>query len=76
MTTKKKPTKRPTDVASNAVHVMRVLTGEALDIAPSKISKRGAKAGALGGPARALALTPEQRKEIAQAAARARWKKT
>lgn len=75
MTMRKKPTKRPKDVVSNAVHVMKVLTGEAQDVTPSKKSIRGAKAGARGGPARASALTPEQRREIARAAAQARWKK-
>lgn len=31
--------------------------------------------GKRGGPARAAKLTPEQRKKIAQKAAKARWKK-
>ncbi len=54
----------------NAVHVMRVATGEIEDL-PSKAPKR-----AKGGKARARALTPEQRAEIARTAASARWKKT
>jgi general stress protein YciG len=33
----------------------------------------GRKGGAKGGPARAAALTPERRREIAQKAAAARW---
>ena len=65
--------KRPADVIGNAVHVMRIATGEIED-APSKAPKR-AKGGLKGGRARAAALTPEQRSEIARAASAARWKK-
>jgi hypothetical protein len=61
--------KRPADVIGNAVHVMRIATGEIEDN-PSKAPKR-----ASGGKARAKALTPSQRAEIARAAASARWKK-
>jgi len=69
--------KRPADVVSNAVHVMRVLTGEADDGAPVDDGKDpAAKAlGAKGGAARAKATTPERRREIAQAAAAKRWGK-
>lgn len=35
----------------------------------------GRKGGRKGGPARAAKLTPEQRKESARQAARARWEK-
>jgi hypothetical protein len=62
--------KRPADVIGNAVHVMRIATGEIED-KPSKTPKR-----AKGGKARARALTAEQRAEIARTAASARWKKT
>ena len=62
--------KRPADVIGNAVHVMRIATGEIEDN-PSKAPKR-----TKGGKARARALTPEQRSEIARTAASARWKKT
>src|SRR6266446_909793 len=61
--------KRPADVIGNAVHVMRIATGEIEDN-PSKAPKR-----AKGGKARAKSLTPIQRTEIARAAASARWKK-
>lgn len=37
--------------------------------------KRARKAGKAGGPARAKALTPQQRSEIARRAAKARWEK-
>jgi hypothetical protein len=63
--------KRPADVIGNAVKVMRIATGEEEDALPS--GKR--KSGAAGSKARAAALTPEQRSEIARAAAGARWKK-
>src|SRR5256885_13063685 len=69
MPTGPKGEKRPADVIGNAVHVMRVLTGEIEDN-PSASPKR-----AKGGKARAKALTPAERTEIARAAASARWKK-
>ena len=77
MPTGPKGQKRPADVVSNAVHVMRVLTGEADDGAPVDDGKDpAAKAlGAKGGAARAKATTPERRREIAQAAAAKRWGK-
>jgi hypothetical protein len=57
-------------VIGNAVHVMRIATGEIEDN-PSMAPKR-----AKGGKARARTLTAEQRAEIARTAAAARWKKT
>ena len=69
---------RPADVIGNAVHVMKVLTGEATDDAPVNDGKDpAAKAlGAKGGAARAKAMSPERRAEIARAAAAKRWNKT
>ena len=61
--------KRPADVIGNAVHVMRIATGEIEDN-PSKAPRR-----AKGGKARARALSPQARVEIARTAAAARWKK-
>ena len=66
--------KRPADVIGNAVHVMRIATGEIED-QPSKAPNR-AKGGIKGGKARAATLTPQQRSEIAKAASVARWKKS
>jgi hypothetical protein len=62
---------------SNAVHVMKVLTGEAEDTGPADDGKDpAAKAmGAKGGAARAKSMTPERRSEIAKAAAAKRWAK-
>jgi hypothetical protein len=65
--------KRPADVIGNAVHVMRIATGEIEEDrgrAPAR-----ANGGRKGGKARARRLTAEQRSEIAHAAAAARWKK-
>ncbi len=42
---------------------------------PSSRAAASAKGGKKGGPARAAALTPERRSEIARAAAAARWGK-
>jgi hypothetical protein len=47
---------------------------EEANLTPKQIRAR--KAGVKGGPARAQALTPEQRSEIAHVAAQARWKKS
>lgn len=66
--------KRPADVIGNAVHVMRVLTGEADDEAPDDGKDKAAQEmGRKGGAARAASMTPERRAEIARKAAKARW---
>jgi hypothetical protein len=77
MPTGPKGQKRPADVVSNAVHVMKVLTGDADDGAPVDDGKDpAAKAlGARGGAARAKAMTPERRSEIAKKAAAKRWER-
>jgi len=64
--------KRPADVVSNAVHVMKIATGE---IVEATEERKGAAGGRRGGAARARTLTPEQRADIARTAAVARWKK-
>lgn len=65
---------RPADVIGNAVHVVKVLIGEADDAAPDDGKDPAAKAlGAKGGKARASKLTPLERRSIAQKAARSRW---
>jgi len=76
MPTGPKGQKRPADVVSNAVHVMKVLTGEADDGAPVDDGKDpAAKAlGAKGGAARAKSMTPNRRSEIAKNAADKRWR--
>lgn len=70
-----KGAKRPADVVSNAVHVMRVLTGEAEDTVVDDGKDPAAKAlGKKGGAARAKSLTAERRSEIAKKAAAKRWR--
>jgi hypothetical protein len=70
--------KRPADVISNAVHVMRIATGEIDDVTVTTSDGRNAAAVALGskgGRARAKKLGVRKRKAIARAGAAARWKK-
>jgi hypothetical protein len=68
--------KRPADVVSNAVHVMRVLTGEANDFPPDDGKDKAAQAlGRKGGKARAESITKERAAEIARNAAKKRWNK-
>jgi hypothetical protein len=68
--------KRPADVIGNAVHVMRVATGEIIESRENDPAMALArKGGRKGGRARAAKLSPDQRAEIARAAAQARWKK-
>jgi hypothetical protein len=69
MSTGPKGQKRPADVIGNAVKVMRIATGE-IEETLTSVPKR-----AKGGKARARALPPEERSDIARAAATARWKK-
>ncbi len=67
---------RPADVIGAAVKVMRIATGEEQD-APRADDGKDAGAVAMGrkgGAARAAAMTPERRAEIAKAAAAKRWK--
>ncbi|MFZ1429677.1 MAG: hypothetical protein WAS21_23275 [Geminicoccaceae bacterium] len=67
----------PADVIGNAVHVMRIATGEIEESAPVDDGKdKAAQAlGKKGGAARAAKLTPEERAEIARKAAAKRWEK-
>lgn len=68
--------KRPADVIGNAVHVMRIATGEVEEAAHPDDGKNKAaqEMGRMGGAARAKAMTPERRAEIAKKAAEKRWK--
>ncbi len=77
MPTRPKGEKRPADVIGNAVRVMRIATGDEAEAALIDDGKDpAAKAlDAKGGAARAKAMTPERRAEIAKAAAEKRWKK-
>ena len=63
--------KRPADAIGNAVHVMRIATGEIEEAKQTAAAELGRK----GGKARAAKMTAEQRADISRRAARARWKK-
>ena len=67
--------KRPADVISNAVHVMRIATGE-IQESPTEDGKNKAavELGRKGGNARAKQLSAKKRREIAKRAAAARWR--
>ena len=77
MPTGPKGQKRPADVIGNAVHVMRIATGEIGVGAPGDDGKDPAAVsmGKRGGAARAKAMSPERRAEIAKKAAEKRWKR-
>lgn len=63
--------KRPADVIGNAVHVMRIATGELTEEAV--VRSAAAELGSRGGKARAESLSKKKRSEIARKAARKRW---
>lgn len=71
-----KTPKRPRDPNQLAKLMIDIATGEGETPERTPNEARAAKAGAVGGPARAKALTPQQRSEIASIAAAARWKKS
>ena len=69
---------RPAGTNECAAHVCRIATGEIEDSTEPPASERRAvparaAGGKKGGAARAKALTPERRAEIARAGAGARW---
>lgn len=68
--------KRPADVVSNAVHVMKIATGEIAesDQADKGKNKAAVELGRRGGTARASALSRTKRRQIAKNAALARWR--
>ena len=75
MPTGPKGEKRKADVIGNAVHVMRIATGEVDDVTPDDGKDKAAQAmGRKGGRKRAESMSPERRAEIAKAAAVQRWK--
>lgn len=67
--------KRPADVIGAAIMVAKIATGEIEEKTVSKPAKRAEAValGRAGGKKRAENMTPEQRKEVAQKAAKARW---
>ena len=68
--------KRPRDPNQLAKLMVDIATGDVSEAEETALTKRASKAGTKGGPARAKALTPAQRSEIASLAANARWKKS
>ena len=62
--------KRPSDTIANALHVAKIATGEAEEAYVDESKQPG---GRKGGRARADALTPGQRRQIAESGAAARW---
>jgi hypothetical protein len=70
-----KGAKRPADVISNAVMVMRIATGEIDEsLTEDGRSKAAVELGRRGGLARALIVGKAERTEIAKNAAAARWR--
>ena len=61
--------KRPGDTVANALHVAKIATGEAEETSTDTKKRKGGKK---GGEARAAALSPDERSQIAQVAAAAR----
>jgi hypothetical protein len=77
MPTGPKGERRPANAIGAAVKVMRIATGEEEDAPPPDHGKDAAAVslGKRGGAARAAAMTPERRAEIAREAAAKRWAK-
>jgi hypothetical protein len=74
MPTGPKGQKRPADVIGNAIHVMRIATGEIEERLTDDGKNAAAVAlGRMGGKARAEGMTAKRRKEIAKKAAVKRW---
>jgi hypothetical protein len=67
--------KRPADVISNAVQVMRLATGEAEESSPLPDRRNAAavELGRKGGLARAKSTKKSERIRIAKKGAKARW---
>ncbi|MCI5046536.1 MAG: hypothetical protein MRY59_03455 [Aquisalinus sp.] len=65
--------KRPRDTNQLAKRIVDLATGEKQE---EEVNEARSKAGKKGAKSRLRALTPEERSEIASAAAAARWKKS
>lgn len=64
--------KRPADAIGLAVMIGKIATGEIED-ERDDLKSAAAQLGSKGGKKRAASMTPERRREIAQAAAAKRW---
>ena len=67
--------KRPAVVIGATVLVGRIATGEVEETKRNAGTEANRKGGLKGGKARAKALSPEKRAEIAKKAAASRWKR-
>jgi hypothetical protein len=67
--------KRPADVVSNAVHVMRIATGEIEEKTEDGKDASAVALGRRGGIARAKMMSRADRVRIAKRAAMRRWKR-
>jgi len=67
--------KRPRDPNQLAKLILDIATGEAENVKPTAPKESKQKGEAKGGTGRARRLTADQRREIAQTAARARWER-
>ena len=66
--------KRPANVVGNAVHIMKITTGEIEEtLTDDGKSKAAVERGRKGGSARAKSLSAQKRREIAKRAAKTRW---
>ncbi len=65
--------KRPRDLNQLAKIIVDISTGETEELPIPAGPAKGRPGGLKGGVARAVALTPRRRKEIAKKAATARW---
>ena len=70
-----KRSKKPADLNRLAAAIVGEATDETPQEPESQQVQAGRKGGTRGGKARAEKLSPERRKEIASAAAQARWQK-
>lgn len=67
--------RRPADVNARAVLIAKIATGEVEDVTTDDGKNAAAVAlGRMGGKARAAAISPRRRKQIARQAAEKRWK--
>lgn len=67
--------KRPADVNARAVMIARIATGEIEDQISDPDKRLHREGGLKGGKVRAASLSADQRRQIAQKAAAARWRK-
>jgi hypothetical protein len=70
-----KRSKKPADLNRLAAAIVGDATDETPQEPESQQALAGRVGGTKGGKARAASLSPERRREIASAAAQARWKK-